>query len=98
MIAIYKLNGKLLKTANLEKKLKKIRQPIDIIYKQEFTGSPKECEMLLDSVIAKMKPIEETDTEAILLHHYINKITNYTATSIYTNDTYLLNKGYEQID
>ena len=38
MIAIYKLNGKLLKTTNLEKKLKKLRKyssEIEILFKEE---------------------------------------------------------------
>ena len=38
MIAVYKLNGKVLKTTNLEKKLSKLKSEPEILYKQE-TGT-----------------------------------------------------------
>ena len=38
IIAIYELNGKKLKTTNLTKKLKKLKQTPTILYQQEFEG------------------------------------------------------------
>lgn len=102
MIAIYKLNGKLLKTTNLEKKLKKLRKyssKIEILFKEEYEGDLKEAENYLDFIIKKNYVIDkEEDNDIVLLHHYINKKTNYSATSIKNSDNYLLNQGYEQVD
>ena len=47
IIAVYELNGKVLKTANLTKKLKKVK-PDKILYQTEFTGSTKDAERILD--------------------------------------------------
>ena len=99
-IAIYKLNGKLLKTTNLEKKLRKLRKySSEILFKEEYEGDLKEEENYLDFIIKKNYVIdEEENDDIILLHHYINKKTNYSATSIKNADNYLLNQGYEQVD
>ena len=48
IIAIYELNGKKLKTTNLTKKLKKLKQTPTILFQQEFEGSIKEAESILD--------------------------------------------------
>ena len=103
-IAIYKLNDKLLKTANLEKKLKKLKKSkldskIQILFQEEYEGDLKEAENYLDFIIKKNYVIDkEEDNDIVLLHHYINKKTNYSATSIKNSDNYLLNQGYEQVD
>lgn len=99
IIAIYKLNGKLLKTTNLEKKLKKLkRQSPEILFKEEYEGDLKEAENYLDYIIKKNYVIDEDDTsDEVKVYHYINKKTGYTRTSIYDNDERILNEGYEQI-
>ena len=104
-IAIYKLNDKLLKTANLEKKLKKLKKSkldskIQILFKEEYEGDLKEAENYLDYIIKKNYVIDNNvdDTNSVILHHYINKKTGYTHTSIYDNDIRIINEGYEQID
>lgn len=97
IIAIYKLNGKLLKTTNLEKKLKKLKsQSPEILFKEEYNGNLKEAENYLDYIIKKNYVIdEEDDTSNVVLHHYVNRQTGYTHTSIYDNE---ILEGYEQID
>ena len=105
IIAIYKLNDKLLKTTNLEKKLKKLKKSkldskIQILFKEEYEGDLKEAENYLDYIIKKNYVIDEEDdtSNEVKLHHYINKKTGYTHTSIYDNDIRIINEGYEQID
>ena len=102
IIAIYKLNDKLLKTTNLEKKLKKLKKSkldskIQILFKEEYEGDLKEAENYLDYIIKKNYVIDEEDdtSNKVKLHHYINKKTGYTHTSIYDNE---ILEGYEQID
>ena len=98
IIAIYKLNGKLLKTTNLEKKLKKLkRQSPEILFKEEYEGDLKEAENYLDYIIKKNYVIDEEDDNSneVKLHHYVNRQTGYTHTSIYDNE---ILEGYEQID
>ena len=101
IIAIYKLNGKLLKTTNLEKKLKKLkRQSPEILFKEDYEGDLKEAENYLDYIIKKNYVIDDNvdDTSNVVLHHYINRQTGYTHTSIYDNDIRIINEGYEQVD
>ena len=105
IIAIYKLNDKLLKTTNLEKKLKKLKKSkldskIQILFKEEYEGDLKEAENYLDYIIKKNYVIDEEDdtSNEVKLHHYINKKTGYTHTSIYDNDIRIINEGYEQVD
>ena len=102
IIAIYKLNDKLLKITNLEKKLKKLKKSkldskIQILFKEEYEGDLKEAENYLDYIIKKNYVIDEEDdtSNEVKLHHYINKKTGYTHTSIYDNE---ILEGYEQID
>lgn len=47
IIAVYELDGKVLKTTNLTKKLKKVK-PDKILFQTEFTGSTKDAEKILD--------------------------------------------------
>lgn len=103
IIAIYELNGKLLKTTNLEKKMKKLKKSsseIKILFKEEYEGDLKEAENYLDYIIKKNYVInkEDEDTSETVLHHYVNRNTGWTHTSIYDNDPEILRKGYEQID
>lgn len=103
IIAIYKLNGKLLKTTNLEKKLKKLKRHssnIEILFKEEYKGDLKEAENYLDYIIKKNYAINENNSNEpeVILHHYINNKTGYTRTSIYDHDEKAINEGYEQID
>lgn len=102
IIAIYKLNDKLLKTANLEKKLKKLKKSkldskIQILFQEEYEGDLKEVDNYLDYIIKKNYVIDEEDdtSSKVKVHHYINKKTGYTRTSIYDNE---ILEGYEQID
>ena len=79
---------------------KKYSSEIEILFKEEYEGDLKEAENYLDFIIKKNYVIdkEEEDNDIVLLHHYINKKTNYSATSIKNSDNYLLNQGYEQVD
>ena len=78
---------------------KKYSSEIEILFKEEYEGDLKEAENYLDFIIKKNYVIDkEEDNDVVLLHHYINKKTNYSATSIKNNDNYLLNQGYEQVD
>ncbi len=79
IIAIYKLNGKILKTTNLEKKLKKIT-PDEIIYQQEFEGTTREAEAILDNYL-KEDTIE--NEEKIKLYTFRNKVTGGSIVGIY---------------
>ena len=58
IIAIYELNGKKLKTTNLTKKLKKLKQEPTILFQQEFEGSIKEAESILDEQLREEEVIE----------------------------------------
>ena len=105
IIAIYKLNDKLLKTTNLEKKLKKLKKSkldskIQILFQEDYKGDLKEAENYLDYIIKKNYVIDDNvdDTSNVVLHHYINRQTGYTHTSIYDNDIRIINEGYEQVD
>lgn len=103
IIAIYRLNDKLLKTTNLEKKLKKLKKSkldskVQILFQEDYEGDLKEAENYLDYIIKKNYVIDEDDTSSVVLHHYVNRQTGYTHTSIYDNDIRIINEGYEQID
>ena len=56
IIAVYELNGKVLKTTNLTKKLKKVK-PDKILYQTEFTGSTKDAEKILDDWLEQQSTI-----------------------------------------
>ena len=92
IIAIYELNGKKLKTTNLTKKLKKLKQEPIILFQQEFEGSIKEAESILDEQLREEEVIEPNDT---VLHHFKNQKTGYTITTIYD---YVNDNDYVQID
>lgn len=93
IIAIYELNGKKLKTTNLTKKLKKLKQTPTILFQQEFEGSIKEAESILDEQL-KEEEVIDYNNDAVL-HHFKNYKTGYTITSIYD---YVNDKDYEKID
>ena len=92
IIAIYELNGKKLKTTNLTKKLKKLKQEPTILFQQEFEGSIKEAESILDEQLKEEEVIETND---IVLHHFKNLKTGFTITTIYD---YVNDNDYVQID
>ena len=92
IIAIYELNGKKLKTTNLTKKLKKLKQEPTILFQQEFEGSIKEAESILDKQLREEEVIETND---IVLHHFKNPKTGFTITTIYD---YVNDNDYVQID
>ena len=58
IIAIYELNGKKLKTTNLTKKLKKLKQTPTILFQQEFEGSIKEAESILDEQLKEEEVVD----------------------------------------
>lgn len=93
IIAIYELNGKKLKTTNLTKKLKKLKQVPTILFQQEFDGDIKEAESILDEQLREAEVIDYTND--VILHHFKNYKTGYTITSIYD---YVNDKDYEKID
>lgn len=80
-IAIYKLNNKVLKTTNLDKKLKKIKDP-EIIYQQDFEGSTVDAEKILDGKMKELFPKKEEFAEEVELHCFFNKDNGYSITSI----------------
>ena len=92
IIAIYELNGKKLKTTNLTKKLKKLKQEPTILFQQEFEGSIKEAESILDEQLREEEVIETND---IVLHHFKNPKTGFIITTIYD---YVNDNDYVQID
>lgn len=92
IIAIYELNGKKLKTTNLTKKLKKLKQEPTILFQQEFEGSIKEAESILDEQLKEEEVIETND---IVLHHFKNPKTGFIITTIYD---YVNDNDYVQID
>lgn len=59
IIAVYELNGKVLKTTNLTKKLKKVK-PDKILFQTEFTGSTKDAEKILDDWLREEEDDENT--------------------------------------
>lgn len=81
IIAIYELNGKKLKTTNLTKKLKKLKQTPTILFQQEFEGSIKEAESILDEQLKEEEVVDYNND--VVLHHFKNYKTGYTITSIY---------------
>ena len=93
IIAIYELNGKKLKTTNLTKKFKKLKQEPTILFQQEFEGSIKEAESILDEQLKETEVIDYNND--IVKHHFKNYKTGFTITTIYD---YVNEDGYEQID
>lgn len=93
IIAIYELNGKKLKTTNLTKKLKKLKQEPTILFQQEFEGSIKEAESILDEQLKEEEVVDYSND--IVLHHFKNPKTGFTITTIYD---YVNDNDYVQID
>ena len=105
IIANYKIKDKHIITTNLEKNLKKLIKSkldskIQILFQEDYEGDLKEAENYLDYIIKKNYVIDENadDTSSVVLHHYVNRQTGYTHTSIYDNDIRIINECYEQVD
>lgn len=91
LIGIYKKNGKLLKTANLNKKIKKLKN-IKVIYQTEFDGSLYDVDKFLDNILnnvlnpnkysTKDQNQENLNTK---LYQFKNKKDNSIISSIYDN-------------
>lgn len=89
--AVYKLNDRILKTTNLDKKISKLKDVPEILYKKE-NGTESDLDIWIKDNISHK---EDKDEEEIKLYHYINKETGYSITSIYDN---LKEDGFEKID
>lgn len=85
---IYELNGKLNYTMNLQKKAKKTSGDFKIIKEMPNATLQELCKAIYDKA-------EEVDEDKVVLHHYINRQTGWSVTSIYNN---LKLDGYEQVD
>ena len=70
MIAVYKLNGKILKTTNLEKKLSKLKSEPEILYKQE-TGTEAD----LDKWIQDNLKEKNDDIKAYVVNKGMKELT-----------------------
>lgn len=79
IIAVYELNGKVLKTTNLTKKLKKVK-PDKILYQTEFTGSTKDAEKILDDWLKVDE--EDDDYEGWKASVYKRDGTSYHSISL----------------
>ena len=88
--AIYELNGKILKTTNLTKKLKRLKSEPKILFQLE-NGTEAD----LDKWLKQTKSTNPEEDIEIKKYHYRNPITGYTMTSIYDN---LDVNGYIKID
>ena len=88
---IYLSNGKYFQTKNLQKKAKKLKD-FQIVEVLETADCAE-----LDQALNKYNkvPIKEDKEQKIILHHYHNKDTGYSITSIYDG---LNPEGYTQID
>ena len=91
--AIYELNGKILKTTNLTKKLKRLKSEPKILFQLE-NGTETDLDQWIKDNRNINSNSEEEDIE-IKTYHYRNPITGYTMTSIYDN---LDVNGYIKID
>lgn len=87
---IYEVNGKLNYTMNLQKKAKKIKGEFKIIKEMPNATLQDLCKELH----GRAEDID-FDEDKVVVHHYINKQTGWSITSIYNN---LQMDGYEQID
>lgn len=69
-IAVYKYDGKVLKTTNLEKKRKKLGD-IEVLYSRYFSGNNKEAEAILDTWITEnMSSVKEDVEDSVKLHYF----------------------------
>ena len=87
---IYEVNGKLNYAMNLQKKAKKIKGEFKIIKEMPNATLQDLCKELYGKAEER-----DFDEDKIVVHHYINKQTGWSITSIYNN---LVMDGYEQID
>jgi hypothetical protein len=91
--AIYELNGRILKTTNLTKKLKRLKSEPKILFQLE-NGTEADLDQWIKDNQNINSNSEKEDIE-IKKYHYRNPITGYTITSIYDN---LDVNGYIKID
>lgn len=89
--AVYELNGKILKTTNLTKKLKRLKSEPKILYQIE-DGTEADLDRWIKDNQNKTQTEEDIE---IKKYHYRNPTTGYTITSIYDN---LDVNGYIKID
>lgn len=87
---IYELNGKMNYTMNLQKKAKKTSGDFKII--KEMPNAT--LQELSKELYGRAKE-SNFNEDKIVLHHYVNKQTGWSITSIYNN---LKVDGYEQVD
>lgn len=87
---IYELNGKLNYSMNLQKKAKKSSGDFKIIKEMPNATLQELCKELH----SKAEAVDFSE-DKVVLHHYVNKNTGWSITSIYNN---LKVDGYEQID
>ena len=88
MIAVYKLNGKILKTTNLEKKLSKLKSNPEILYKKESGTEADLDKWIKDNLKEKT---DDNEDNGIKKYYYINK-EGCSLVSIYDKKY----KGYEK--
>lgn len=88
MIAVYKLNGKILKTTNLEKKLSKLKSEPEILYKKE-SGTEADLDKWIKDNITGNNDNDEDN--GIKKYYYINK-KGCSIVSIYDTEF----NGYEK--
>lgn len=82
MIAVYKLNGKILKTTNLEKKFSKLKSEPEILYKQE-TGTEADLDKWIQDNLKEKN--DDNEDNGIKKYYYINK-NGYSIISIYDTE------------
>ncbi len=87
---IYELNGKLNYSMNLQKKAKKSSGDFKIIKEMPNATLQDLCKELH----SKAEAVDFSE-DKVVLHHYVNRKTGWSITSIYNN---LKIDGYEQID
>lgn len=87
---IYELNGKLNYCMNLQKKAKKTSGDFKIIKEMPNATLQDLCK----EINGKASEVNY-DEDKVVLHHYVNRQTGWSVTSIYNN---LKMDGYEQVD
>lgn len=87
---IYELNGKLNYTMNLQKKARKTSGDFKIIKEMPNATLQELCKELY----GKAEEVNFKE-DKVVLHHYLNRKTGWSITSIYNNAHF---DGYEQID
>lgn len=69
-IAVYECGGKILKTTNLAKKIKKLGNGMRILHSELFEGDLKEAEALLDRWIRSNLSKADEGVDAVDLHYF----------------------------